>query len=162
MPMSRVVSARATLAAEYNPDGDRIDDGLATARTALLVSAGPETKAMAGQYGARLIAAFVRREEAAGVIVIGGLPTGFASAKPAAETVASIRTLYVGNGGAFMALPNLSRYPAADFYDSPDHLAQPCQFRHSIAVAAALGALLHRKVRPPDAAVLALAASCPG
>ncbi len=163
MPMSRVISARATLAAEYNPDGDRINDELATARTALLpVGAVPETGIMGRQYGARLIADFVRREAAAGVIVIGGLPTGFASTPPAPATVASIRALYIANGGMFLALPNLSRYPAADFYDSPDHLAQPCQFRHSIAVAAALGALMHRNVKPPDASFVALAATCPG
>jgi hypothetical protein len=163
MPMARVISARTTLASEYNPQGDRIHDGLASARTALLsVDEAPESGVLARQYGARLIAAFVRREASAGVVVIGGLPTGFASAAPAAATVASVQALYLGNGGMFVALPNLSRYPPADFYDSPDHLAQPCQFRHSIALARALGAVLHRPVKAPDAAVLALAATCPG
>ncbi len=163
MPMSRLISPGATLAAEYDADGDRINHGLATAKPALLrVASMAETGDVTGHYGAALIAAFVARETARGVTIIGGLPTGFSTLPPGAATVGSIRALYLENGGRFLALPNLSRYPPADFYDSPDHLAQPCQFAHSIAIAERLGVLLHRTVSPPTVQVTALAVACPG
>jgi hypothetical protein len=46
--------------------------------------------------------------------------------------------IYQANGGTFAALPNLSRYPRADFFDSPDHLDEEMQIVHSQAVAALL------------------------
>jgi hypothetical protein len=89
-------------------------------------------------YGASLVAAFVRQMAARGVLVIGGLPAGFDDSPPDPGTIAALQQLYTGNGGQFITLPGLSLYPRADFFDSPDHLDEEQQIRHSRAVAAAL------------------------
>jgi hypothetical protein len=52
--------------------------------------------------------------------------------------------VYAAHGAGFMALPNLSRYPRADFFDTADHLNEAAQIRHSEAVARALKPLLAR------------------
>jgi hypothetical protein len=98
-------------------------------------------------YGTVLIAGFVRRMAARGVRVIGGLPTGFADLALPPATIAAIRAVYLDNGGMFLELPNRSRYPRIDFFDTPEHLNEPCQIRHSQAVAAALAAMLDRPLR---------------
>jgi hypothetical protein len=160
MPMSRAVSADRILAAEYDCEGDRIGTTLVTAKPALLrMGKAPQFQPV---YGAVLIEKFIRTETARGVIVIGGLPTGFLDPPMSLEAAKAVREFYDENGAMFAALPNLSRYPVADFYDSPDHLAQPCQFKHSIAVARMLGGVLDRPVIAPTAAVTALAGTCPG
>jgi len=161
MPMARLISPARTLAVEYDVQGDRIGTTLASAQPALVAKAGAPA-VYATTYGARVIAAFVRAETARGVIVIGGLPTGFSTMPPPPAAVAAVRALYLSNGAAFAALPNQSRYPPADFYDSPDHLAQPCQFKHSIAVARMLADMLKIPVLAPDRQVQALAQTCPG
>jgi len=160
MPMARLIPPASTLAAEYDVQGDRIGTSLATAQPALLRGAGAPT-VFAPTYGATLIAQFVRAETARGVIVIGGLPTGFSTAPPPPAAIAAIRALYLANGARFAALPNASRYPPADFYDSPDHLAQPCQFKHSIAVAQLLAGILGRPAAAATPQVAALAKTCP-
>jgi len=105
-----------------------------------------------------LISAFVQAESARGVVVIGGLPTDFTGAAPSPGALAVLATAYP----RFLALPNLSLYPRRDFFNSEDHLAKPCQYLHSLAVAAALADMLHRPLHaaPPGAA--ALARTCPG
>jgi hypothetical protein len=50
--------------------------------------------------------------------------------------------VYELNGGAFVVLPNLSRYPRAAFFDSPDHLNETWQIVHSEQVARVLAATL--------------------
>jgi hypothetical protein len=158
------ISPSATLALEYNAEGDRIGTSLATAKPVLLRHAAgqePSAAAIYSGYGTRLIAGFAAAETRRGVVVIGGLPTDFATTSLPPETVAAIRSIYVQNGGGFVMLPGLSRYKPADFYDSEDHLAQPCQYLHSIAVARLLGAALHRGVQAPSRPVLNLAKTCP-
>jgi hypothetical protein len=76
----------------------------------------------------------------------GGLPTGFADSPPSPTMIAAIRAIYENNGGMFAALPNLSRYPRADFFDSPDHLNEEQQIVHSEAIAALLADRLGRGV----------------
>jgi hypothetical protein len=159
-----VLSARDMLAQKYDSQGDRIGTSLATADRQVLLDAArtePGPEEIATGYGSRIIGQFVAAETGRGVIVIGGLPTDFASVKLPAATVAAIRSVYQSNGGLFAALPNESRYPRADFYDSEDHLALPCQYFHSIAVARLLASILHRKPRQADAGMLAQAARCP-
>jgi hypothetical protein len=56
---------------------------------------------------------------------------------------------------------NLSEYPRADFFDSEDHLAQPCQYLHSLAVAELIAGALGRTVVVPSADILHLASTCP-
>jgi hypothetical protein len=153
------------LAGEYNAQGDRIDNVLAAADPALLdrpARPAPDAVQITRGYGAALIGRFVAQERARGVVVIGGLPTDFATVPLPAGVLRAVANIYLENGGVFMALPNESHYPAADFFNSEDHLAQPCQFLHSIAVAQRLAILLHRPLRPSVAAVMQLAATCPG
>jgi hypothetical protein len=161
MPMSRMISPSAVLAAEYDPEGDRIGTTLQTAKPALLRGNHPAPPVFQPVYGAQLIQMFIRTETSRGVIIIGGLPTGVSSVPIDPFAITAIRKFYLQNGAKFAALPNLSRYPIADFYDSPDHLAQPCQFKHSIAVAQMLGDVLHLKVTAPRPAETALAETCP-
>jgi hypothetical protein len=161
MPMARLISPAQTLAAEYDVQGDRVGTTLATAKPALFGDLSAPPLPYAPGYGAEIIASFIRAETARGVIVIGGLPTGFSTAPPPPAEIAAIRALYLANGGRFAMLPNHSRYPPADFYDSPDHLAQPCQYRHSIAIARRLAAVLHIPVHDPPPPVVALARTCP-
>jgi hypothetical protein len=154
----------ARLAAQFDEQGDRVGTTLVTADPGFLALAHriePLPAAIAHGYGTAILTAFVRQETARGVIVIGGLPTDFDTVPLSAPTIAAISTAYTANGGAFLELPGDSRYPPADFYDSEDHLAQPCQYVHSIAVASAMAVLLHRATLVPSAAVLALAATCP-
>jgi len=162
MPMTRMISPGRLLAAEYDTQGDRIGTTLQTAKPALLRDHLAAPPMFVPVYGATLIRNFIRAETARGVIIVGGLPTGFSTAPMDMRAIDAIRSFYIQNGAAFAALPNLSRYPVADFYDSPDHLAQPCQFKHSIAVARLLGQVLGLKVAAPTAAEMALAGTCPG
>ncbi len=113
-------------------------------------------------YGAALIARFVAEERAKGVIVVGGLPSDFATATLAPGTIRAVAAVYTSHGGLFVALPNDSLYPVRDFFNGEDHLTRQCQYRHSIAVAYRLAAMLGRQVRPPGASASALAATCPG
>ncbi len=71
---------------------------------------------------------------------IGGLPTEFADRPMPPTTLAAIRTIYRTNGAAFLELANRSRYPRTAFFDTPDHLSEPWQIAHSVAVAEALRA----------------------
>ena len=155
---------RARLAAEFDRQGDRIGTSLATADPkflALLHRTEPPPAAIALGYGRLLIARFVRREHRAGVIMIGGLPTDFDSVVLSSADIAAIRATYTGNGGLFLMTANHSRYPRADFYDSEDHLAQPCQFVQSISVARGLAQMLRRPVSPPTQSMRKIARTCP-
>ncbi len=89
-------------------------------------------------YGGRLIADFTRWATAHGIRVIGGLPTEFADSPMPDATAQAIRAIYVDNGGMFLELPNLSRYPREAFFDSPEHLNETWQIRHSQLLAARL------------------------
>jgi hypothetical protein len=161
MPMTGMISPGRMLAAEYDAEGDRIGTTLQTAKPELLRDRQAAPPIFVPVYGATLIRTFIRAETARGVIVIGGLPTGFSTAPMDLAAIDAIRSFYLQNGAKFASLPNLSRYPVADFYDSPDHLAQPCQFKHSIAVARLLGGVLGIKMSAPTAAEVALAKTCP-
>jgi hypothetical protein len=155
---------RALLAAEFDTQGDRIGTTAATADPAFLAKLRriePPAAAIASGYGTRLITAFVRQETRRGVIVIGGLPTDFRNVRLPRADLAALRLVYRRQSGRFLQLPNLSRYPRADFYDSEDHLMQPCQYRHSILIARAMGTMLKRPVLPPSPAMRDLAATCP-
>jgi hypothetical protein len=152
------------LSVEYDEQGDRIDNDLAERNVALLTQlprTAPSARAIGTGYGALLIARFVARESGKGVTIIGGMPVDYASATPPSGVISPIAGIYTAHGGAFMVLPNLSRYPRADFFNSEDHLAKPCQYMHSIFVAQRLGLLLHRPVLQPPLSVLRLAADCP-
>jgi hypothetical protein len=153
------------LAGQFDVMGDRQNTPLSQADPgllALLHRREPSAAALRSSYGARLIAAFVARESARGIIVIGGLPTDFIDIPIPPASIAAMEAAYTSHGGLFLRLDNLSRYERADFFDSQDHLAGPCQIYHSIKIAAALAALLHRPLNPPSPAAAGAAASCPG
>jgi hypothetical protein len=89
-------------------------------------------------YGARCVAAFLDWAARHGVMVIGGLPTGFADSPIAEDNLAAIQALYRTHAAAFLTLPNHSRYPRSAFFDSADHLNEAAQIRHSLAIGHAL------------------------
>lgn len=90
----------------------------------------------------------VRAAQARGVTVVGGLPTTVAGTDVSQDVIAAIRDFYVSRGACFLSLPNRSLYPAADFYDSNYHLAEPAQIRHSLQVGAALTDIARRGCAP--------------
>ena len=100
-------------------------------------------------FGAAVIASFVRWAAAHQVRVIGGWSTEPADSPMPQATRQAIRAVYLDNGGTFLELPNRSLYPRAAFFDTPDHLNETWQIRHSVAIAEALRAML---VQPDEAA----------
>jgi hypothetical protein len=159
-----LLSASALIAAEYNNEGDRIGTSLASADPNLLPSSPriePSADVIDHGYGSDEIRNFVASETRNGVKVIGGLPTELQTVQLPQTTIEAIRSIYLLNGGNFIVLNDLSRYPRADFYDSEDHLAQPCQYKHSIEVAQAIARSLRRAIQPPPAALTRIASTCP-
>ncbi len=158
------ISPSQMLAHEYNASGDRIDAVPGKADGEILLNttrSEPDVQSFVHGYGTYLIAQFVAELSSRGVIIVGGLPTDVIGEPIAAATIMARRSVYVSNGGLFVYLQNESRYPRADFYGSEDHLSQPCQYQHSIAIAHLLGDALKRSVKPPSPAMSALAATCP-
>jgi hypothetical protein len=96
------------------------------------------TTAIRSGDGSVEIGRFVQWAEHQGVIVIGGLPTGFSDVPPPAETIAAIKAVYLAPGGRFIELSNDSQYPRSAFFDTPEHLNEPAQLVHSRLLAAAL------------------------
>ena len=151
----------ALLAAEYDVEGDRVDNNLAGADKTLLAGPArvePTAAEIEGGYGTQLIARFVAQERAKGVVVIGGWPTEFADAKISDAARVAVRRVY---GAEFLSLNGESLYPRKDFFNSEDHLAKPCQFKHSVAVAVGLGRMLGRRVVAPGAEMVGVAGDCP-
>ena len=138
---------RAAVTGTTNRWGDHVGHtlALAAANRAVLAAAVPVHATAAGVregYGTTLIGGFVRWATARDIRVIGGLPTEFADSPMPDSTLAAIRRIYLANGGGFLELGNDSRYPRADFFDTPDHLSEPFQIIHSRAVGAALAGMI--------------------
>jgi hypothetical protein len=91
-----------------------------------------------GGYGTALVEDFLQWASEHGVRAIGGLPTGFADLPISDESLAAIRAIYREHAAEFLELPNHSRYPRDAFFDTADHLNEPAQIIHSVAVARAL------------------------
>ncbi|MGE4481858.1 hypothetical protein [Acidocella sp.] len=162
MPLAAlgVRNGKTILAAEYDVEGDRVDNDLAKADKTLLAGPArvePSAEEIEAGYGTKLIARFVARERAKGVIVIGGWPTEFSGAKISSATRAAVKRVY---GHWFLNLPGQSLYPRRDFFNSEDHLAKPCQFAHSMAVADGLAKMLGRAVNAPGAEMVDVARAC--
>jgi hypothetical protein len=165
MPLAArgVINPTGILAAEYDEQGDRIDNEFSNRNVALLMQtprAAPSSTAIDSGYGAVLIAGFVRRESRKGVIVIGGMPVDYATAHVSDNVISALAAIYTANGGRFTVLPDKSEYPRADFFNAEDHLAKPCQYMHSVLVAQRLAMLLSKPAVSPPASVLHLAAAC--
>jgi len=161
---SQAVAPEPLLTQEFNSVGDRIDTDLDRADPVLLnhqPRTVPSVHDIAAGYGTALISHFVAQETAKQVMVIGGLPTDFQTKDVSLQWVLAIKSVYQDAGGRFIALPNWSRYPPDDFFNSEDHLAKPCQYLHSVAIAKLLANLLGRAARPPSNEIMALARTCP-
>lgn len=138
---------RVAVTGGYNAWGDHIGHTAALAalnRPALaaITPFHPTATQISAGYGTLLVVGFLRWAGPHGVRVIGGLPTGFADSPIVNDSLAAIRTIYRDNGAGFLELPNHSRYPRTDFFDTQDHLNEPAQKRHSVAIAEALVRLM--------------------
>jgi hypothetical protein len=96
--------------------------------------------AIASGDGTATIQDFIAWAEAHGVIVVGGLPAGYARSPIPDATRDAIRTVYVTAGARFIDLHD--RYPPSAFFDTPDHLNEAAQIQHSELLAAALAITL--------------------
>lgn len=124
-----------------NAWGDHIGHTVALGRAnaahlATMMPFHPTAAAIAAGNGTTMIRNFIVWAEAHGVIVVGGLPAGFARSPIPEATREAIRAVYASAGARFIDLHD--RYPLAAFFDTPDHLNEPAQIQHSQAVAAAL------------------------
>lgn len=151
--------------ADYNDWGDRVGHARAVAPGAAgaldqLPPASTPTAAVQAGYGARLIGDFTRWASTHGIVVIGGLATSFRDVMPPAGSLQAQQAVYTGNGGRFLVLPNRSRYPRHDFFDTRFHLDEGCQIRQSLMVADAMAPMLGRPARPVPA--WQARATCPG
>jgi hypothetical protein len=138
---------RAAVVGSYNAMGDHVGHTAAlglVSRGALLAASPPHPSGpeIEQGYGTSQVRGFLRWAAAHGVRVVGGLPTGFADSPVSDTGLAAIRVIYSAQPASFLELPNHSRYPREVFFDTPDHLAEPAQIRHSIAVGEALRRLL--------------------
>jgi hypothetical protein len=136
--------------------GHSVERGAASQRAiAAMVAPPASVKAVRNGYGAHLIGGFVAWARTHGVRAIGGLPTEADTLPLPEATRAAIAAVYLAHGGEFLALPSLSRYPIADFFDTPLHLNEACQIAHSIRLARALAPLLGRVAQAPPDGLLA-------
>lgn len=166
MPLAAygTINPAGILAAEYDAQGDRIDNVFTSRDAALLPRMPrkpPTSTAISSGYGATLIAGFVARESRKGVIVIGGMPVDYSTALIPDDVIAATAMIYTANGGTFTILRNRSTYPRADFFNGEDHLAKPCQYLHSIFVARRLKQILGKPATPLLASIRSIAAECP-
>ena len=90
-------------------------------------------------YKAEILGDFLDWAADRKIRVIGGLPTTFDDEPVPDELVESLCRWYRQHGQAFMVLENRSQYPRSDFYDTPYHLVEEQQIRHSGLVASRLG-----------------------
>jgi hypothetical protein len=144
---------RGEVTGATNAWGDHIGHTakLAEANRAVLAAAMPQhisAEQVRAGYGTALIATLTRWASANGIRVIGGLPAEFADSPIPDATMQAISVLYLANGGEFLELPNLSRYPRSAFFDSAEHLNETWQAVQSKLLAGQL-----RLRRAPIAAV---------
>jgi len=95
-------------------------------------------------FKAELLGDFLGWAAERDIQVIGGLPTTFDDAPVPDEYIARLCAWYRQHGQGFMVLENKSRYPRSSFYDTPYHLVEEQQIRHSRLVASRLGEITGR------------------
>jgi hypothetical protein len=98
----------------------------------------PSAERIRAGYGTIMVEDFLHWAAAHQVRAIGGLPTGFADSPIDNDALAVIRAIYRNAAAGFLELPNRSRYPRADFFNTADHLNEAAQIRHSVFVGRAL------------------------
>jgi hypothetical protein len=102
----------------------------------------PSASEIRNGYGASVVRDFLGWTAGHGIRVIGGLPTGFVDSPIDEDGVAAIRSIYRDGAADFLELPGRSRYPRSAFFDTPDHLNEAGQIRHSVAVGRALAVMM--------------------
>jgi len=103
--------------------------------------------------GTEIVRAFLNWAGEHGILVVGGLPAGFAESPMPEATRLAIRAVFIDGGARFIDLGDRGRYPRSAFFDTPDHLNEAAQIAHSRAVAAELaGILASSTVAPARAA----------
>ncbi|HQT80349.1 MAG TPA: hypothetical protein PLD10_25200 [Rhodopila sp.] len=137
---------RAAATGSFNVWGDHVGHTAilgAGNRAALSVAKPfhPSAAQIRAGYGSVLITDFLAWASAHNVMVVGGLPTGFADSPIPGSSLDAIRAIYRDHNTSFLELPNRSRYPRDAFFDTPDHLNEATQILHSIAVGLALARL---------------------
>lgn len=137
----------------FNAWGDHVGHTLRQGKDnqrvlAAIVPFHPTAEQIRQGYGSELVAGFIDWARPRGIQVIGGLPTGFADSPIPQDSLTAIRAIYRDHGAVFLQLPNDSRYPRSAFFDTADHLNEPAQIRHSVALARALNSLTRTATRP--------------
>ena len=140
---SKFQDPREAVTGSFNVWGDHVGHTkrLGSSSEAALAAATPVHPSAAeirAGYGTATVRHFLRWANPHGIRVIGGLPTGFADSPIGEDSVAAIRSVYRDEDASFLELPNRSRYPRSAFFDTPDHLNEAAQIRHSVAVGRAL------------------------
>jgi hypothetical protein len=97
----------------------------------------------------RALSAVIDEARAKGLIVVGGLPTVFEDTQVPATVLNRLRDIYEREGACFLVLPNLSKYPRSEFFDSAYHLQEKYQIAHSATLAPIL-AEISRTAACPD------------
>jgi hypothetical protein len=134
---------RAAAVGSTNAWGDHVghSSALAAANRSVLVAADPfhpTAAQITAGYGVAMVSDFLHWAAGHGVRAIGGLPTGFADSPISDPSLAVIRAIYRDGAADFLELPNHGRYQRSDFFDTPDHLNEAAQIRHSVAIGEAL------------------------
>ena len=149
---------RAAATGESNAWGDHIGHTVALASASVSVLAAmqpyhPAAAQIRDGYGTTLIAGFADWARAHGVLVIGGLPAGFADSPIPDAAVAAIHAVYTAHGALFLELPNRSRYQRTAFFDTAEHLNETWQAIHSEAVARGLAGIMQARRSPTGLAM---------
>jgi len=100
----------------------------------------------------KALSAIIDEARAKGVILVGGLPTVFEDTRVPATVVDRLRDVYEGQGACFLVLPNLSKYPRSDFFDTAYHLQEKYQIAHSVTLAPILAEISRAGVCPKKGA----------
>lgn len=109
----------------------------------------------------KALSAIIDEARARGVIVVGGLPTVFDDTQVPAAVVNRLRDIYERRGACFVVLPNMSKYPRSDFFDSAYHLQEKYQIAHSAALAPILGEISRSAACPRSGALARSTAPAP-
>jgi hypothetical protein len=127
------------------------------ARLATMVPFHETAEAIMAGDGTLVVREFIGWAADHAVLVVGGLPAGFADQPIPDATQAAIRGVFLAADARFIELPE--QYPRSAFFDTPDHLNEAGQIEHSRAVAAALAAILVPATSAPATVVPGQAAS---
>ena len=148
MALARTGFQRRSGADSLTPEGDENGHTAADGRAyqAFLRSARFDTTPLPlHSHALDVIDAFLARAAQRSVQVVGGLPTTPDNVVLDGAGIVRLRELFARHGHGFLLLPSRSQYPLSCFFDTLYHLHEECQIRHSLAVGAALLALLPQR-----------------